>query len=106
MTPALQALADSQNAVQCAVDDGDWSRAAELEIEFRSCLAAVIDSMRDGSPAELSTLRQTLEAAVGRVARLIGEVAHHERRLVRDASMVSTGRRAAAAYTTADELRN
>lgn len=85
--------------VQHAVDAGDWTLAASLEIEFRETLAQQVETLRE---ADAPALRRTLEAAAVRVAHLIGEVAHHERRLVREASMISTGRRAAAAYAMAD----
>jgi hypothetical protein len=97
-----QALVDAEAAVQQAIDAGDWTGAAALEIEFRERLGTVIATLGSGSAQDQLALRATLEAAATRVARLIGEVAHHERRLIRDSMLLSTGRRAAAAYASAD----
>jgi hypothetical protein len=85
-------------AVQEAVDGRDWETAAALESDVRATLEALVVQLKAGAAHDPDILRAELEAAAARIARLRGELAHHERAMVREASMVSAGRRAAAAY--------
>jgi hypothetical protein len=97
MSAPLAAILDLTEQVQAAVDRGDWARARELEVQRRAALQRLVET---GSVAD--ELRTALTELYARNQRLIGEVEHHRRRIVRDAAMVKTRRAAAAAYTSLD----
>ena len=93
--PELERLAAD---VQSAVDQNDWEDAARCEQQLREELSRRIDEIRQNPALDDGEVRNLLEAAIERVSKLIGEVSHHERRVAREATMVATGRQAAAAY--------
>jgi hypothetical protein len=97
MSAPLAAILDLTEQVQAAVDRGDWPRARELEAQRRGALERLVAT---GSVAD--ELRAALTELYARNQRMIGEVEHHRRRIVRDAAMVKTRRAAAAAYTSLD----
>jgi hypothetical protein len=91
---AILALTDE---VQAAIGNGEWETATELDRRRRAALdTLLLDLARD--PALTASLQQALTDLQTRTYHLIGEVDHHKRRLVREASMVTTGRRAAREY--------
>jgi hypothetical protein len=91
-------------AVQNAMDDRDWMLAAELESERRAELATVIAEYLQSDSMQVDSLIARLGDASLSVARMIGELAHHERKMIREVTMIATGRQAAEAYrTTANE---
>ena len=99
-TSAFAAVDRLTDAVQSAIDDGDWQLARELEESRRRALEALVaQAAKAGTEAE--NLRDYLLAAQERVLKLMGELRHHQRRVVREADMVRTGRRAAAVYESA-----
>ena len=91
----LDAVITLTERVQAAIADGDWSDAAALEIQRRELLARFLDQQRDNGLASLSAELTDLQNTHN---RLIGELFHHRRRLVREATTVRTGRRAVRAY--------
>jgi hypothetical protein len=97
MSQALAQVLDLTEQVQSAIDGGDWPRARELENERRAALERLVET-----PSTPEELRAALAELYARNQRMIGEVEHHRRRIVRDAAMVKTGRLAAAAYASLD----
>ncbi len=89
---AILALTDQ---VQAAITDGEWQAAAELEEQRRVLLARYLDQHRASG---LEALSEELTALQTTNNRLIGELHHHRRRLVREATTVRTGRQAVRAY--------
>lgn len=81
--------------VEAAIAVGDWQQAAELEAERREALFALLE--RSGGRIE-SSLHDALSGIVARTRRMIGEAHHHRRALLREASMVRIGRKAADEY--------
>lgn|GEM_PF-3245810 len=83
--------------VEAAISAGEWQEAAELEAQRRAALGALIE--RNGGPAGIAgELRDALVGVVSRTHRMIGEAHHHRRSLLREASMVRLGRKAADEY--------
>lgn len=82
--------------VQTAITAGEWQAATELEEERRALLARYLDQHR---AAGLEALSDELTALQTTNNRLIGELHHHRRRLVREATTVRTGRQAVRAYS-------
>ena len=99
-TAAFAAVDRLTDAVQAAIDDGDWQLARELEESRRLSLEDLVAQAAKAGP-EAENLRDYLAAAQERVQKLMGELMHHQRRVVREADMVRTGRRAAAVYESA-----
>lgn len=96
MSAVLQSIVELTDRVQTAVQDGDWAHAHELDVERRTLLESLLaDAAAVASAAELGAVLADLER---RSRHLIGEVQHHQRRILREASMVKTGHDAAAAY--------
>ena len=81
--------------VQTAISDGEWAAAAKLEVERRELLARYLEQERgdrlDRLAPDLTDLQNTHN-------QILGELFHHRRRLVREATTVRTGRRAIRAY--------
>ena len=102
-TPQLEAIIALTERVQSAITTGEWSQASELEDERRKALAQFIEQHRasglEAMSDELTDLQNTHN-------RLIGELFHHRRRLVREATTVRTGRRAVRAYNDVPGARN
>ena len=82
--------------VQTAITSGEWLTATELEEERRALLSRYLDQHRDNGLAALSDELRELQTTNN---RLIGELFHHRRRLVREATTVRTGRQAVRAYS-------
>jgi hypothetical protein len=99
MSVTLDKILELTEQVQNALDAGDWQRANELETERRAQLEALVAEQGVGEPN--GELRGTLEALQQRNQRMIGEVHHHQRRVLRDATMIKTGQAAVRAYETA-----
>jgi hypothetical protein len=97
MSKDLAQILDLTEQVQAAIDGGDWPRALELENERRAALERLVET-----PSIADELRAALGELYARNQRMIGEVEHHRRRIVRDAAMLKTGRAAAAAYASLD----
>jgi hypothetical protein len=97
MSKPLAAILDLTEQVQAAIDRGDWPRAQELEGERRAALERLVET-----PSVAEETRAALAELYARNQRMIGEVQHHRRKIVRDAAMIKTGRAAAAAYTSLD----
>lgn len=81
--------------VEAAISAGDWQHAADLEEQRRGALFALLE--QTGAEIEPS-LRDALAGVVARTHRMIGEAHHHRRALLREASMVQIGRKAADEY--------
>jgi hypothetical protein len=97
MTSTLNVILELTDRVQNAIDSGDWQAAHDLELERRSRLEQLVASSQDH--ADLGTAFATLEQ---RNRRLIGLVAHHRRRVLREAATVKTGHSAVSAYAAAE----
>lgn len=93
----LQALLELTDAVQVAISDGDWQKAAMLETERRAMLEAYLDRERAVNGG-LTHLSEELAGLQSRANRMIGELHHHRRRLEREAGQLARGRRAVRAY--------
>lgn len=93
---AVLALTDD---VQAAIDAGDWQLAAQIEAQRRRKLEELVASSIDAPPREV--LRMTLEEQHRQSLRMIGEVHHHRRRLVREAAVLQSGFAAAGIYEAA-----
>lgn len=83
--------------VEAAVAAGEWQEAADLEAQRTAALAALIERS-GGKPGIAGELRDALSDIAARTHRLIGEAHHHRRTLLREASMVRLGRKAADEY--------
>jgi hypothetical protein len=86
VTPRIQHVLELTDRVQAAIDAGDWQRANELETERRAQLEQLVVTGAGGADltAGLDELQQ-------RTHRLIGLTEHQRRRVLREATMVSTG---------------
>ncbi|MDX1562118.1 MAG: hypothetical protein R3305_04290 [Gammaproteobacteria bacterium] len=96
---AVNRLADE---IQQAINDGEWSRATELEQRRLEALKQlVVEQTENGHGGDLG---EFLGDSQDLIRRQIGEVQHHQRRVVREATMIKTGRAATARYrATADQ---
>jgi hypothetical protein len=95
MSRELQAVLDLTDQVHAAITRGEWQRARELETERRELLERLLACVReDIEPQVAATLARLHE----RGHQLLGEAQHHKRRLLREATIVKTGREAARAY--------
>ncbi len=93
MSVTLAEVLELTDRVQEAIDAGDWLAAQEAETSRRSALEQLVAER--GAAGDLA---QSLAQLRERNQRMIGEVHHHQRRVLRDASMVKTGQAAASAY--------
>ena len=93
----LAALLTATAAVGDAITEGRWEEAATLEAQRRLDLTEFIETkLAEGSdPAALASDIQQLHR---QTHTLLGEADHHQRRLVRDAFVARTGRKAVAQY--------
>jgi erythromycin esterase-like protein len=92
----LAEVLELTDRVQAAIDAGDWSAAREAETRRRAALEQLV--AEQGASGEFATALAQLQE---RNQRMIGEVHHHRRRVLRDASTVKTGQSAASAYASA-----
>jgi hypothetical protein len=97
MTTPLAFVLDLTEKVQAAIDSGDWACAHTLELERRAALERLLTGAHVAEE-----VRAALVDLHARNQRMIGEVHHHRRRMLRDAEIVKTGRAAAAAYASVD----
>ena len=99
MTTNLADILEITDQVQAAIDSGEWLRARDLDVERRSLLEQFVveQSQTDARPE----WRSRLAVLEQRNNHMIGEVHHHRRRVLRDASMVRTGYAAAGSYDSA-----
>jgi hypothetical protein len=98
---AALALTD---AVQEAINAGDWRAASKLEADRREALELIVASGVAGGSSH-KEIESLLLAARDRSRRLIGEVDHHRRRLLREAQMIGTGQKAVDQYESTAEYR-
>jgi hypothetical protein len=89
----LAQILELTDRVQAAIDAGDWVAAQEVETQRRAAIEQLVAEQGAGG-AMAGALTQLHE----RNQRMIGEVHHHRRRVLRDAALVNTGRSAASAY--------
>ena len=99
--PSLERLLDLTNTVHEAINAGDWKNAAIAEAERREMLEAYVEQER-ASNGNLANLSEELAGLQTRSNRLIGELAHHRRRLEQKACELGRGRRAVNAYLDLD----
>ena len=95
MSPLDTILALTEQ-VQTAIVEGDWQRAHTLETERRSLLEQFVTE--EGPVDENEGLRAALTQLQQRNDHMLGEVHHHRRRVLREASMLKAGHDAAGAY--------
>jgi hypothetical protein len=93
VTTTLAQVLDLTDRVQAAMDAGDWLAAQDLETQRRAALERLVAEQGTGGDM-VGALTQLHE----RNQRMIGEVHHHRRRVLRDAALVKTGQSAASAY--------
>ena len=100
--PSLDRLLQLTDAVQAAISAGDWQDAAVAETERRAMLEAYVEQER-AKHGDLGQLSEQLAGLQTRSHRLIGELAHHRRRLEQKACDLDRGRRAVHAYLDLDQ---
>ena len=93
----LDLLVSATDAVAESIQAGDWQRASELEIERLELLRRFVrvEMRNHGS---LEHLRGELEILIACNNRLLGDVHHHRRQVLREACTVKIGRTAVAEY--------
>ena len=96
MSAQLAAVLELTDQVQEAINAGEWLRARDLDVERHNLLEQLVQAQADKpeSHTDLSAIAQ-------RNHHMIGEVHHHRRRVLREASLVKTGYAAAKAYDNA-----
>jgi hypothetical protein len=98
MSTTLAGILELTDRVQAAIDAGDWQGAQDLETERRGAIEQLVAEQGAGD-----TIGTSLEELQRRNRKMIGEVQHHRRRVMRDATIVKTGQAAAAAYGAASD---
>jgi hypothetical protein len=93
MATTLAEVLELTDRVQAAMDSGDWLAAQDFETQRRAALERLVAERGTGGDM-VGALAQLHE----RNQRMIGEVHHHRRRVLRDAALVKTGQSAASAY--------
>lgn len=96
MSVDLQSVVALTDRVHDAMNDGDWARAHELEVERRALLERLVAQTAAFAPAADHAI--ALIALERRGRQLIGEAHHHRRRILREAAMIKTGHAGASAY--------
>jgi hypothetical protein len=99
MTPATSDLAriiELTDRVHAAIAAGDWAGARDLDIERRMRLEQLLamQTRRDDT-GELARVLSDLSSLTN---RMIGEVEHHRRRVLREASTIKNGYAAVDSY--------
>jgi hypothetical protein len=89
----LAHILELTDRVQAAIDAGEWLAAQDVEVERRAAIEQLVAEQGAGVD-----VKDALAQLQTRNQRMIGEVHHHRRRVLRDASMVKTGQSAASAY--------
>ncbi len=100
MNGRLNEILALTDAVQQAIDAGEWQRAHDVDVERRALLEAL--ALEQGDAAALGAALANVQA---RTYVLIGQVEHHKRRVLREATTVKTAHTAVAAYTEAEFSR-
>ena len=95
MSP-LDTILDLTEQVQAAINEGDWQRAHALETDRRSLLEEFVAA--EGPVDRNNGLQLALTQLQQRNQHMLGEVHHHRRRVLREASMLKAGHDAAGAY--------
>lgn len=91
---SLQSITRITQEIEAFLTAGEWRKASELEEERRAALEELLDAVSD--PREKAKLCEDAQ----RITRaLIGQIDHHQRRLVQDAYIVRQSRAAAKAYS-------
>ena len=94
---SVQRLASLTDAIQSAMDAGDWKQAATLaETRLETLRMLFAPGGAAGLDAEL--FEKLLLDAQATNFRLIGEVDHHRRRLRREAELETSAERAVEHY--------
>jgi hypothetical protein len=93
MAATLAQVLELTDRVQRAIDEGDWFAAQDLEKARLAALEQLVAERGTGGD-----MARSLAELHERNQKMIGEVHHHRRRVLRDASLVKTGQAAAAAY--------
>jgi hypothetical protein len=93
----LKGLLAATTEVGDAIAEGRWEEAATLEAQRRDALAIFIQAKlkRGADPTVLAT---DIEQLHQQTHLLLGEADHHQRKLVREAFVARTGRKAVASY--------
>ncbi len=96
-TLRLDTLIAQTDAVAEAINAGDWESATKLELERREFLQHYLqqEALRHG---DLEHLRQALTELQARGNRFVGEVHHHQHRVIREACTLKKGRDAVKEY--------
>ncbi len=97
MDAALKGLLVATAEVGDAITEGRWEEAATLEAQRRETLASFIQS-RLSQGADPVVLAADIERLHQQTHQLLGEADHHQRKLVREAFVARTGRKAVASY--------
>ena len=92
---ALEPVMELSDALQAAINAGEWRRATEIDRERRQALEVLLDKL---APSE--ELNAALAELQQQTHHLMGQAHHHQRRLVREASTLATGRAAAQEYSS------
>ncbi|MBS0396622.1 MAG: flagellar protein FliT [Proteobacteria bacterium] len=89
-------LLELTTGLKRSLENGEWGRAAELELERRQ----VVERVFDEAPAaeELPALTATLREVVRINDELIGLAEHRRRTLARELDLLTVGREASRAY--------
>ena len=97
MPPDLKSLLAATEAIGDAITAGRWEEAALLEGQRREGLQTFIlhQLEQDVDPSKLAATILDLQQ---RTYQLMGEADHHQRKLVREAFVARTGRKAVASY--------
>jgi len=83
--------------VEAAIAAGEWQQAADLEAQRRATLVGLLER-QSASSSIAPELRAAITNVVSRTHHLIGQAHHHRRTLLREASMIRLGRKAADEY--------
>jgi hypothetical protein len=92
---ALASVAALTDRVHAALSDGDWASAHALDVERRALLEQLLVHVAAHGWTEAAAALADLER---RSRQLVGEVQHHRRRVLREASLLKTAHAAAGAY--------
>lgn len=97
MDTELKDLLAATAEVGDAITEGRWEEAATLESRRREDLATFIQTqLKQG--ADPKVLATDIEQLHRKTHLLLGEADHHQRKLVREAFVARTGRKAVASY--------
>jgi hypothetical protein len=89
----LAQVLELTDRVQAAMDAGDWLVAQDIETQRRAAIEQLV--AEQGTGGDMTSALEQLHA---RNQRMIGEVHHHRRRVLRDSALAKAGQSAASAY--------